>query len=192
MFLFSCKDSAIKEKNSTLKTTISSATENVEELVSNKTYQDSEPQKAIYNALKKKTPLSNDQLFAILPKEINGHTPTNKYALQISNQLTSGMYGPIESHYSFFIQDGTGSSAVVRNFFDSYSIKSHGPPQTDYIYTERDGYKTIAFLQPTINRNEVRFVYNNRFRITLNGPDNPATLWSYIDFENLKTLDQYN
>jgi len=187
LLIISCKDSTVKEKNSTLKTTISSAIEKA----ADHSYRDTGSQEDLYKALKKKTPLTNDQLFAILPKEINGNTPTNKYALQISSQLTSGMYGPVGKNYSFFIQDGTGSSAIVRNFFDSYKIKSQGPPQREYIYAERDGYKTIAFLQPTIKRNEIRFVYNNRFRITLEGPEPADMLWSYIDFENLKKLNQY-
>jgi hypothetical protein len=191
VLLFSCKDRTNEEKQTSENTIISSAIEETKEKAADNPQQESDSQKAIYKALKKKTPLTNDQLFAILPKDINGNKPTNNYALQISSQLTSGMYGPVGKNYSFFIQDGTGSSVIVRNFFDSYKIKSQGPPQREYIYAERDGYKTIAFLQPTIKRNEIRFVYNNRFRITLEGPEPADMLWSYIDFENLKKLDHY-
>jgi len=172
--------------------TISSAIENAQEEVLTNPLQITKSEKALYEALEKKMPLTNDQLLAILPKDIHGNKPTNDYALQVSSNLTSGIYGPAEKHYDFFIQDGVGSSAIVRNFFDSYKIKNQGPPETQYIFTELKGYKVIAFLQPKINRNQISFIYNNRFRITLEGPDSADVLWSYIDFENLKKLDQYN
>ncbi|NCP53225.1 MAG: hypothetical protein GW827_03260 [Flavobacteriales bacterium] len=192
MLLVSCKDPATKEKEGLKTTSISSAIENAQEAAATNASQDRESEKATYKALKKKTPLTNDQLFAVLPKHINGNKPVSNYVLQVSSPLASGVYGPLgKKSYNFFIQDGVGSSAVVRNFFDSYKIKNQGPPKTEYIYLERDGYKTIAFLQPEIKRNEIRFVYNNRFRITLEGPDSADVLWSYIDFENLKKLDQY-
>ncbi|WP_166963985.1 hypothetical protein [Yeosuana marina] len=189
MLIVSCKDSPKEES----KTTISSAIQNTDEEVLTNPLQITKSEKDIYKALKKKTPLTNDQLFAILPKDIHGNKPIGDYALQVSSQLVSGMYKPIgKKGYNFFIQDGVGSSAIIRNFFDSYKIKSQGPPQTEYVYVERAGYKTIAFLQPNIKRNDIRFVYNNRFRITLEGPDSADVLWTYIDFENLKKLDQYN
>ncbi|MFH4965937.1 hypothetical protein V8G69_13125 [Gaetbulibacter sp. M235] len=189
MLIVSCKDSPKEES----KTTISSAIQNTEEEVLTNPLQITKNEKDIYKALKKKTPLTNDQLFAILPKDIHGNKPIGDYALQVSSQLASGMYKPIgKKGYNFFIQDGVGSSAIIRNFFDTYKAKPQGPPQTEYFYVERAGYKTIAFLQPNIKRNDIRFVYNNRFRITLEGPDSADVLWTYIDFENLKKLDQYN
>jgi hypothetical protein len=191
--LFSCKDSTSEEKKASENATISFAIENAAEEVSSKAIQDGESDQLDYKALKKKTPLTNNQLFEVLPKDINGNKPIGDYALQVSSQLTSGMYGPIgKLGYNFFIQDGVGSKAIVRNFFDSYKIKPQGPPQTEYVYLERDGYKTMAFLQPDIKRNDIRFIYNNRFEITLEGPDSADVLWSYIDFENLKKLDQFN
>jgi hypothetical protein len=191
VFLFSCKDSTDKEKETTLKTTISSAIEQAKEKIVTNPYQDSDSQKAIYKALKNKTPLTDEQLFAVLPEHINSNKPLSQYALQVSTQLTSGMYGDTNSPYNFFIQDGSGSKAIVRNFFDSLKFKNQGPEGTEYVYAEHDGYKTIAFLQPNIKRNQISFIYNNRFEITLEGPDSAETLWSYIDFENLKKLDIY-
>ena len=191
IFSISCQNSKKEEKKESESTPISSAIEKANEKTLDNPNQDSETQKVLYQDLKKKTPLTNDQLFAILPEDIHGNKPTNNYSLQVSSKLASGIYGSVEKHYDFFIQDGTGSSAIVRNFFDSYKIKSQGPPETEYVYTDRDGYKTIAFLQPNIKRNYVRFIYNNRFEITLEGPDSADVLWSYIDFENLKKLDKY-
>jgi hypothetical protein len=188
ILLGSCKENQKETEN----TTIATAIEKVEEKPNPNPYQDGDSQKELYKALKKKTPLTEEQLFAVLPEQINGNEPIAEYALQSSLQLASGIYGATSSPYNFFIQDGSGSKAIVRNFFDSLKFKNKGPEGTEYVYTEHDGYKTIAFLQPKIKRNYIRFIYNNRFEITLEGPDAADALWSYIDFENLKKLDQFN
>ncbi len=192
LLVFSCEENPKTEKKESNSTTISSAIENEPEVVLTNPLQITKSEKTLYKALKKKTPLTEDQLLAILPEHINGNKKLGKHAFDASNQFANGMYGSANSSYNFWIEDGSGSRAIVRNFFDSYKIKSQGPPQTEYIYSERDGYKTIAFLQPKIKRNTIGFVYNNRFKISLEGPDNVDKLWSYIDFENLKKLDQYN
>jgi hypothetical protein len=106
--------------------------------------------------------------------------------------MATGGYGPLNSQYNFSIEDGAGSKAIVKNFFNTYSQHLIGSSGNEYVYKERDGYKTIAFLQPKINRNQISFIYNNRYRITLEGSDDVDALWKYIDFENLKKLDQHN
>lgn len=188
LLMVSCQEGQKETSNITTYST----TEKAREATVKNPYQDSDSQKALYKVLEKKTPLTNEQLFAVLPEHINGQKPVNEYALQSSPQLASGMYGASTSPYNFFIQDGVGSSAIVRNFFDSLKFKNQGPEGTEYVYEDHDGYNTIAFLQPNIKRNYIRFIYNNRFQITLEGADDANTLWSYIDFENLKKLDQYN
>ena len=135
LLIISCKENSNEEKQTLEKTTISSTIENAQEEVLTNPLQITKTEKALYNALKKKTPLTNNQLFAVLPKDIHGNKPIGDYALQVSSQLTSGIYGPIgKKGYNFFIQDGVGSLAVVRNFFNSYKIKPQGPPQTEYVY----------------------------------------------------------
>lgn len=192
LLTISCKENSTEKVKTTEKTTISAAIEKAKgETVSNQ-YQDSDSQKALYIALKKKTPLTNDELLVALPQHINGNQPIGEYALQAQLQEASGMYGTPQSSYSFWIEDGSGSKAIVRNFYDSHKFKNQGPEGTEYVYQERDGYKTVAFLQPKIKQNQISFIYNNRFKIALLGSDSPDALWSYIDFENLKKLDKYN
>ncbi|MCK0157031.1 hypothetical protein MWU65_07550 [Cellulophaga sp. F20128] len=181
VLLFSCKETTTPALNT-----------NEQEVLTNP-LQTSQGEKDLYKTLKKKAPLTEAQLAIILPKEINGNAPVGEFGLKVTNQLASGMYQPIgKKGYSFFIQDGAGSSAIVRNFFTSFKTKPQGPPQTEYIYSERDGYKTIAFIQSKIKRNSIGFVYNNRFKISIEGPDDVDVLWTYIDFENLKKLNKYN
>tara|TARA_R110002012_G_scaffold320402_2_gene543948 strand:+ start:57370 stop:57951 length:582 start_codon:yes stop_codon:yes gene_type:complete len=191
MLLFSCNESTEKEKRAILKTTDSSTLVNPEEERTTNPYQDGESQKALYKALKKKTPLTGIQLVPVLPEQIKSHKKIGEHRFEASNQIAQGMYGSFESPYNFWIEDGSGSRAIVRNFFDSFKLKNQGPEGTEYVYTEHDGYKTIAFLQPKIKRNTIKFIYNNRFRISIEGSDTADVLWSYIDFENLKKLDQY-
>ncbi len=194
LVLVSCKDSTTEEKKTTLKTTISSAIEKAKEKASENQHDTQESDKALYKALKKKTPLTDDQLLATLPEHINGNKILGEYARQVGFQEAGGTYGSFDSAentYTFWIKDGAGSKPIVKVFFYSYEIKSQGAPKTESVYTEHDGYKTFAFLQPEIKMNSIEFVYNNRFVISLIGRDSADALWSYIDFENLKKLDPY-
>ena len=192
LLIISCKENSTEKVKTTENTTISSTIEQTKEAVLSNPYQDDVSQKAVYKALKKKTPLTNEELLVALPLHINGNQPIGEYALQAQLQEASGIYGTAQSSYTFWIEDGSGSKAIVRNFYDSHRFKNQGPEGTEYVYQERDGYKTVAFLQPKIKQNQISFIYNNRFRITLLGPDAANVLWSYIDFENLKKLDKYN
>ena len=188
LLIISCNENPKETKRGS----ISSATENLEEEVLTNSYQDSKSQKADYKTLKKLTPLSSKELLPFLPECLNKLANFSMYAYPGNQQMATGSYGSLDNAYNFSIEDGAGSKAIVRNFFDSYKVKLQGPPQTQYIFTKRDSYKTIAFLQPTINRNQISFIYNNRFKITLEGVDSADTLWSYLEFENLKKLDQLN
>ena len=188
LLIISCKENSNIEKQTLENSTI----ENKEGEVVTNSYQDSKDQKALYKDLKKKTPLSAEQIIPVLPEHINGNKKISEHRFEASNQMANGTYGSFNSPYNFWIEDGSGSKAIVRNFFDSLKFKNQGPEETEYVFKDRDGYKTIAFLQPKIKRNQISFIYNNRFKISLLGPDNADILWSYIDFENLKKLDQFN
>ena len=188
LLIISCKENSNIEKQTLENSTI----ENKEGEVVTNSYQDSKDQKALYKDLKKKIPLSAEQIIPVLPEHINGNKKISEHRFEASNQMANGTYGAYDSPYNFWIEDGSGSRAIVRSFFDSLKFKNQGPEDTEYVYKDRDGYKTIAFLQPKIKRNQISFIYNNRFKISLLGPDNADKLWSYIDFENLKKLDQFN
>jgi len=192
LLIISCKENSPEKVKTSENTVISSSPENAEEEVITNSLEDGESQKALYKALKKKTPLTSIQLLPVIPEHINGNNKIGEHRFESSNQVAQGMYGSFNSPYNFWIEDGSGSRAIVRNFFDSYKLKNKGPVGTEYVYTEHDGYKSIAFLQPKIKRNNIRFIYNGRFRISIEGSDSVDVLWSYIDFENLKKLDQYN
>ena len=192
LLIISCKENSNIEKQTLENSTISSTIENAQEEVLTNPLQITKTEKALYNALKKKTPLTSKQLLPIIPEHINGNKKIGEHRFEASNQVAKGTYGAYDSPYNFWIEDGSGSRAIVRNFFNSLKFKNQGPEGTEYVYEEHDGYRTIAFLQPKIKQNQISFIYANRFKISLLGPDPADALWSYIDFENLKKLDKYN
>jgi hypothetical protein len=98
----------------------------------------------------------------------------------------------MKNNIEYSLEDGNNKgSSVVKDFEASYNYKTKGEGETAYIYKERNGYKTIAFLQPADDRNEIRFIYKQRFSISLEGSEHPDKLWSYIKEEDLKKLDDY-
>lgn len=180
LFLGACQESPKTEKKEAEEPPVTSAVEMAKT---------NESIKEAQKALKKIPPLSSEELLPYLPKTVNGHKMANQYAYPGGGQMATGSYGPADNQYNFSIEDGSGTKAIVKNFAVSYKMRYKGPQDTEYIFLERDGYETIAFLQPKISRNQIYFIYNNRFRISLEGPDKADDLWSYIDFENLKKID---
>jgi|TARA_R110000868_G_scaffold18697_1_gene81714 hypothetical protein len=180
LFLGACQESPKTEKKEAEEPPVTSAVEMAKT---------NESIKEAQKALKKIPPLSSEELLPYLPKTVNGHKMANQYAYPGGGQMATGSYGPADNQYNFSIEDGSGTKAIVKNFAVSYKMRYKGPQDTEYIFLERDGYETIAFLQPKISRNQISFIYNNRFRISLEGPDKADDLWSYIDFENLKKID---
>ena len=51
--------------------------------------------------------------------------------------------------------------------------------------------KTIAFLQPKINSNEVSFVYINRLKLTMESTEHLDILWIYFKKSEFQKLDNY-
>lgn len=147
-----------------------------------------------YKDLQSKPTLTKAQFEEFFPKEIGAYKLVNVSVL-MSSAVASAMYvegDDYEHTMTYNLEDcNRKGSANIRNFEDSYKIQPQGPAGTEYVYKERDGHKTIAFLQPKIKRNDVRFVYNNRFRITMEGTETVETLWPYIKKEDLQKLNNY-
>ncbi len=139
-----------------------------------------------------RTTLTKAQFTNFFPTEIDGYKLINVSVL-MSSALASALYVKNNDYghsMTYSIEDSARKgAAAIENFNDAYSVKPQGPKGTAYIYTERGGYKTIAFLQPQIKRNDIRFIYNNRYRITLEGIADVDTLWGYLKTEDLKKLD---
>lgn len=145
--------------------------------------------------LQLKRTLTEAQFNDFFPKQIDGYDLIN-VSVSKPSALGSALYVKNNDYahsMTYSLEDGNKkNSAVLRNFEDTFAKEGKGPVGTEYIYKVREGYKTIAFLQPNIKRNDIRFVYDNRFRISLEGTADVQTLWSYIQTEDLqKLLDYY-
>ena len=138
--------------------------------------------------------LTEAQFNSFFPKEIGAYKLINVSVL-MSSAVASAMYikdNDYDHSMTYSLEDCNRKGAAnIKNFEDSYKLKPQGPAGTEYRYTERDSYKTIAFLQPKIKRNDIRFIYNNRFRITLEGTADVDILWTYFKKEDLQKLDNY-
>lgn len=146
--------------------------------------------------LQSKTIISDHQFGDFFPKEIGAYKLIEvTESTVLSSTITSAFYvkgDNMKNNMEYSVEDGQKKgSSVLKDFDISYTYQNKGEGETEYIYKERDGYKTIAFLQPEENRNEIRFIYNQRFSIVLNGTDDADTLWTYIKEEDLKKLDTY-
>ncbi len=108
-----------------------------------------------------------------------------------SEALATASYGDFKDTFNYSLTDGIKNTAVVKNFELSYTSDLKGPEGTEYIKMERDGYKTIAFLQPKINRYSIEFIYDNRFKLVIEGSEHPDVLWTYVKKSDLQKLDSY-
>ena len=146
--------------------------------------------------LQSKTTLSEQQFGDFFPKEIGDYKLIEvSESTVLSRTITSAFYlkgDNMKNNMEYRVEDGhKKGSSVLKDFEISYKYQNKGEGETEYIYKERNGYKTIAFLQPEENRNEIQFIYNQRFSIILEGADHPDKLWTYIKEEDLKKLDKY-
>jgi hypothetical protein len=146
--------------------------------------------KEVKKSLNKKDRLTKEQLLELFPEKIGPHNKFNVYVAP-GESVATGTYGDLKKPFTFSVSDGAGRSSIVENFDLTYQSDLKGPEGTEYIKKERGNFKTLAFDQPGLHISNIAFIYNQRFRITLEGPENPDKLWEYIDFTNLKKLDKY-
>ncbi|WP_152487237.1 hypothetical protein [Winogradskyella psychrotolerans] len=140
--------------------------------------------------------ITQQQFSDFFPKELGDYKLIEvSEETVLSRTITSAFYlkgEDMKNNMEYSIEDGYKKGAsVIKEFETSYRYKNKGEGDTEYIYEERNGYQTIAFLQPEVNLNEIWFVYNQRFSIVLEGTEDSDKLWSYIKEKDLKKLDKY-
>lgn len=140
--------------------------------------------------VKKTEALTRQQLNDFFPDYIGANKRFNVFIVSKESMGTAS-YGSFDSSYNYSINDCVKDDSVIKNFEVSYNASYNAPEGTEYIIKERDGFKTIAFLQPKINRYDIQFVYKNRFKLVLEGSEHPDILWSYIKKEDLEKLNNY-
>jgi hypothetical protein len=141
--------------------------------------------------------LTKNEVELFFPKQLGDYRLFNvDVSLLKSKGTASGIYireNDYDHSLSYTLEDGNRKgSAILKNFEDGYKSTTKGPKGTEYIRKERNGYKTIAFLQHNINRYTVSFIYNQRFLLSLEGVEKPDVLWSYFEKEDLQKLNALN
>ena len=145
----------------------------------------------------KETPvLTKAEVENFFPKQLGDYKLFNVDVVLLKSKGTAaGTYfknNDFNHSLVYTLEDGQRKgSAILKNFETSYASELNGPEGTKYVKKERDGYKTIAFLQPGINRNSIGFIYKNRFKLSLEGVVAPDVLWAYFRKEDLVKLDKY-
>lgn len=139
------------------------------------------------NVKQKKTAITKAQFEAFFPQYIGSHKRFNVF-IYPEELMATASYGSFDNSYNYSVYDAITDNSIIKNFEMSYNAKQIAPEGTEYIVKEREGYNTIAFLQPKIERYDIRFVYNNRFRVVLEGPEYPDILWSFIKKSDLEKL----
>jgi len=179
LLLLGCRQNLQKEQQSTTSPEMETATPNAPSISNSKTKSGGEV-------------LSKAEFQAFFPKQIGPYERMDISVLK-TNAIATGTYIKGKDYNTSLVltlQDGNRkNSGIITNFLISYDQNLKGPQGTEYIKKERDGYKTIAFLQPEIKRNLIECIYKNRFRISLEGVDDVATLWQYLDKENFSKLE---
>jgi hypothetical protein len=142
------------------------------------------------------TALTKEQVEAFFPEQLGDYKRFNvDVSLLKSKEMASATYvrnNDFNHTLVYTLEDGMRKkSGILKKFETSYTSELKGPEGTEYIKKERDGNKTIAFLQPKINRNQISFVYKNHFKLSLEGVEEPDALWLYVHNEDLKKLDNY-
>jgi hypothetical protein len=138
----------------------------------------------------KGAPLTKEQLSDFFPDYLGSNKRFDIFVVS-GDAMATASYGSFQSNYNYTISDGLKNKSTIGNFEISYKADHKAPEGIEYIKKEREGFKTIAFLQPDISRNSIQFIYKSRFKLVLEGPDHPDVLWSYIKKEDLKKLDAY-
>ena len=136
--------------------------------------------------------LNKQQFQAFFPQQLGGYE-LKDVSILASNAIATGTYikGSDYNHSLVLtLQDGNRKgSGIIKNFEMSYQQDLKPAPGSEYIKKERDGYRTIALVQPQIGRNLIELTYKGRFRISLEGIEDVDTLWNYLDKENFVILD---
>tara|TARA_R110000868_G_scaffold74718_4_gene216211 strand:- start:390 stop:968 length:579 start_codon:yes stop_codon:yes gene_type:complete len=143
----------------------------------------------ITNDLLKKTPLTDEELVQAFPKELMGYSLDKVNAIPYMQQVV-GQFGNRKILLS--VADAAGkNNPLVTTFLGFYSFV---PPSTDKnqsIKIERDGIKTIS--ETKYNETEMKFIYDNRFYISLSVKAmNPDELWEAFDINLLKAYQEMN
>ncbi|MFD2916591.1 hypothetical protein [Psychroserpens luteus] len=153
----------------------------------------SEGQK-VATKLSETTPLSEDALRKAFPKQLKALQVDEK--IMVIGQQIMGNFG--DKKISLSIVDAAGdNNQLAQQIIDSYAFdKLQETENFKVIKQVRNGIETITDYYKTTVKSEIRFLYNNRFYVTLSNNENriklnPDELWDAFDIRVLEPLKEY-
>lgn len=199
LLLVSCKESP--------KSSDPAASKILDGVINEVTGKNNDINKKYDNLLKElgaKTPLTNDQLIEAFPKKLNNlsldPSEQNKIKPAITDtQLVAGKFG--DDTIRMEILDAAGQKAVGAilplKMLHLNKITSENNNTIRYSKKERNGILTFG-TDRDANTNadiqsELRFLYDNRFYVTLEGKGMDAdALWNAMGIDNLNQFKAFN
>ena len=191
LLLFSCKDS---NKSKALEGVLNEVIGNNEDI--------NEKYDLLLKDLGTKTPLTEDQLLAAFPKKLgnlNASENGNEEPRVTSQKSVMGRFG--NDSVTLEILDGAGENAVAvvlpLKMLHLNKVTSENNNTVRYSKKERNGILTFGIDKDestqTEYQSELRFLYDNRFYIILEGKamDTDA-LWNAFDINALKSYKTLN
>tara|TARA_R110000868_G_scaffold74718_3_gene216205 strand:- start:1763 stop:2404 length:642 start_codon:yes stop_codon:yes gene_type:complete len=149
-----------------------------------------------------KTPLTDDQLIAAFPKKLgklNASENRNDSPRTTSDKSVIGKFG--DDTVRMEILDGAGPSAFLAilplKMLHLNKIKSENNNTIRYSKKEHNGILIFGTDRDEDTKadyqSEIRFLYDNRFYVTLEGKRMDVNaLWNAIDINDLKKFKDYN
>lgn len=195
-FLISCKESPKSSESSG-----SAESKNMEGLmreVTGKNANKDQEYARLMEALIAKTPLTNAQFLEAFPKKLgNLNLDATPYKgsdfINSDTQVLIGNYGngAIKMEITDAVGNLAGQAVAHLKTYDLMNYESD--ENTKYIKKERDGILTSGVYVTSVNESELKFLYDNRFYVTLEGKGMDVdVLWKTMGIDNLKQFKAYN
>ncbi|MEZ4777896.1 MAG: hypothetical protein R2786_00745 [Flavobacteriaceae bacterium] len=186
--LVSCKDNPVSKKIKEAKQSVSNTNNAMEEM---KDMQED------MEALKNVTPLTNDELKAWLPDEINGMKRTKFTAGQASFMKIASIEATYESEdkskkFKIQVLDGAGEMGAAATAGVRILLSQDFEEETESTLkktVKRNGVKVIEEHNKNSNNSSIQFLQDDRFFINANGTHmDLEETWDAINKLNVEDL----
>lgn len=154
----------------------------------------------LFEELLAKKALSNEQLLEAFPKKLgsleldNGQTEMGNPDSTVSGSVITGNFG--NNTIKMVVTDAVGNYAgVAINNIKSYNLLHlESDENTKYLKKERNGIKTSGVYTTVDNQSELKFVFDNRFYITVEAKGMTVDeLWDILNVNiSLKRFKEFN
>jgi len=196
MLLISCKDAPKSSDSSS-----SAESKNIESVireVSGQNANKDEEYARLFEELIVKKPLTVEQLMEAFPKKLGNlsldATPTMGVDyIDADTQVIIGNYGNGTVKMEIIDAVGNFAGQAVAHLKSYDLITYESDDNTKYIKKVRNGILTSGVYVSSVNESEIKFLYDNRFYVSLEGKGMDVdALWNAMGVDNLKRFKELN